>query len=40
MAQRYGSFYDDISQVTGSSGWYGIYNSTYGVYVPVYVDQS
>ena len=40
MAQRYGPFYDDISQVTGSSGWYGIYNSTHGVYVPVYVDQS
>ena len=40
MAQRYGPFYDDISQVTGDSGWYGIYNSTYKVYVPVYVDQS
>lgn len=40
MATRYGQFFNDISQVSGSSGWYAIYNSTYGQYVPVYVDQS
>ena len=39
MAQRYGPFYDNVAQVTGNSGWYGIYNSTHKVYVPVYIDQ-
>lgn len=39
MANRFGQYFDDVSQVDGSTGWYGIYNSTYKEYVPVYIDQ-
>ena len=39
MANRFGQYFDDVSQVDGSTGWYGIYNSTYKEYIPVYIDQ-